>query len=110
MQEFLTQIAVHHVYIVYIVILLLACIEGPIISMIAGVLIKLGFVSFIYVYITLMVGDVIADSFFYFLGHNFGHGFIRRFGKYFGVTEEGVAKMTVLFHRHKDSILFISKI
>jgi len=41
---------------------------------------------------------------------HFGHRFVGRFGKYFGVTEDGVARMARLFHRYKYRILFLSKI
>lgn len=110
MQEWLVQISTDHAYIIYILVILLACAEGPILSMIFGVLIKLGYFHFWPVYGALMLGDVLGDSIWYYIGHHFGHGFIGRFGKYFSVTEEAVAKVTRIFHGHKHKILFVSKI
>lgn len=110
MQEWLIQLSQNHSYIVYAIIIILACAEGPILSMIFGVLIKLGYFGFIPVYIALMLGDVIGDSGWYYVGRRYGHGFIKRFGKYFSVTEGGVEKMTKIFHTYKHPILFVSKI
>jgi membrane protein DedA with SNARE-associated domain len=110
MQDWLIQMIAIHPYIIYGIIVVTSSAEGPIISMIGGVLIKLGYLSFLPVYIALMVGDVIGDTFWYYIGRFFGHRFIRRFGKYFDITEESVAKVTGIFHKYKHRIILISKI
>lgn len=110
MQDWLIQVAHTHQYIVYAIIVVLACVEGPILSMIFGVLIKFGYFSFWPVYIALMLGDLAGDTIWYQIGKNFGHRFIGRFGKYFSITEEKVGRVTDIFHRYKHSIIFISKI
>lgn len=110
MLNYLIDLTVHHQYIVYAVLILLACAEGPVLSMIAGVLIKLNYLSFIPAYIALMVGDLIGDTIYFGIGHYFGHRFIKKFGNFFHIDEAAVQRMSVLFHRHKNSILFISKI
>lgn len=108
--HWLIEVATNHDVLVYGLIVLLACAEGPVLSMILGILIRLDYFHFLPVYAALMVGDLIGDVVWYYVGYHFGHRFIGRFGKYFGVTEEGVAKMTRLFHRYKVSILFVSKV
>ena len=110
MQEWLIQLSQNHHYIVYVIIIVLACAEGPILSMIFGVLIKLGYFSLIPVYTALMLGDLIGDTLWYYIGRHFGYRFINRFGKYFSITEDKVETITKIFHKHKNSILFISKI
>ncbi len=110
MQEWIIHIASQHEHLIYGITVLLACAEGPILSMIFGVLLKLGYFSFFPVYAALMIGDLIGDVVWYQIGYRYGHGFIRRFGKYFDISEESVLKVKHIFHRHKDSILFISKI
>jgi len=110
MQEFFIQLAAAHPYLIYLTIVVLAIIEGPVLSMIFGVMIRLDFFPFWPVYIALMVGDLLGDVFWYYVGHFLGHRFIRRFGKYFSVTEENVEKVKKTFHKYKDSILFISKV
>lgn len=110
MQEWLVELAHNHQYLIYGIIVVLACAEGPILSMIFGALIKLGYFSFFPIYIALMLGDLVGDTFWYYIGRFYGHGFIRRFGKYFSITEEGVDKVTKIFHKYQNSILFISKL
>jgi membrane-associated protein len=110
MQEWLIQLVNQHTFWVYAVVVVLACAEGPILSMIFGVLLRLQVVSLLPIYAVLMVGDLIGDTFWYYIGRKFGHSFVGRFGKYFSITEESVAKVTNIFHKYKHYILFISKI
>jgi len=110
MLHFLINLASEHAYWVYLLIIVLACAEGPILSMIFGVVIKLGYFSFLPVYAALMIGDLIGDVIWYYIGYHFGHRFIRRFGKYFDITEESVTKVERIFHRYKHHILLISKL
>lgn len=107
--EWLLTFASSHAYIVYAVIALVSFIEGPILGMICGLLIKLGGLSFWPVYIALMFGDLIGDAFWYGIGYKFGHRFIRRFGRFFSVTESGFQTVEHIFHKYKDHILLISK-
>ncbi len=110
MQQWFIHASLAYPFLVYGLIILFACAEGPILSIIFGILLKLGYFYFIPVYASLMVGDLIGDVGWYWIGRKFGHGFIHRFGKYFNITEDKVEKVTELFHRYKHSILFISKI
>lgn len=99
-----------HEYLVYAMILLLACAEGPWLSLILGVLMRLGDFSFFPVYMSLMLGDLIGDSVWYYIGRRYGDRFVAKYGKYFKVTASGVECMTRLFYRYKHPILFLSKI
>jgi membrane-associated protein len=99
-----------HTYLIYAVIALLACLEGPWLALIFGVLVKLGDFYFLPVYTSLMVGDLVGDAGWYWIGRRYGHRFVDRYGKYVNVTEDGVARMTRLFHQYKHSVLFLSKI
>ena len=99
-----------HEYLVYAMITFLACAEGPWLSLILGVFIRLGDFSFFPVYMCLMLGDLIGDAGWYFMGRRYGNLFVARYGKYFKVTASGVERMTRLFHCYKHSVLFLSKI
>lgn len=94
----------------YFLIVPVTLVEGPVVMMVSGLLIKLGYLSFVPAYLLLMLGDLLGDIIWYGVGHAYGHRFIKRFGKYFSVTEEGVETMKRVFHRHHAKILFISKI
>jgi len=110
MQELLLSFSENHIYLIYVLIMLLACLEGPILSVLCGLLIKAGYVKFWPVYLILMLGDILRDIVWYWIGKNLGHRFIRRFGHYIDATEEKVSKATALFHKHKNPILIISKV
>lgn len=110
MQEWLIQLSTHYTFLVYLIIVVLACAEGPILSMIFGVLIKLGYFHFWPIYAALMLGDLIGDTVWYYVGRRYGHRFVRRFGKYVSVSEDNISQVTQAFHRYKHPILFLSKI
>ena len=99
-----------HEYLVYTMIVVVACVEGPWLSIILGFLIRLGDFSVFPVYISLMLGDLIGDAVWYYIGRRYGDRFVAKYGKYFNVTARGVERMSTLFHRYKHSVLFLSKI
>src|SRR3954464_8070499 len=94
----------------YFLLLPIAVVEGPLVMMISGFFLKLGFLSFLPAYLLLVAGDFIGDILWYGVGYHFGHGFIKRFGKFFSINEKEVATIERLFHKHHNYILFISKI
>jgi len=110
MPPWITQFALHHPLLIYALIVVFACAEGPILSVAFGILWRLGCVPVVPVYAALMLGDLLGDIIWYHVGRRFGHGFVARFGKYFDVTEDKVERMAALFHRHKHLVLFVSKI
>lgn len=110
MQEWLTSFIVIHPYLVYALIAILSSTQGPILSVLSGILLKLGYLDFIPAYAALMLGDLLGDTFWYWMGRLFGHGFIHRFGKYVSLTEEGVESVQRIFHRYTNRILLVSKL
>ena len=110
MQEWLIHTVTVHPYLVYGLVFLIAAAEGPIISILLGVLIKLGFFAFAPSYAAVIAGDLFSDSVWYYVGRFFMSAFIIRFGKYFGVSEDNIVKVKHLFHKYNFPILFISKI
>jgi len=99
-----------HDYLVYIAIAVIACAEGPWISLILGVVLRLGFLYFWPIYLALMFGDLVGDVIWYYIGKRYGHSFITKHGHRFNITEEAVSRLTRLFHKHKHFVLFLSKI
>lgn len=110
MQDFLINLSQEHIVWVYVIILLTASIEGPILSILGGVLIKLGYLPFLPIYAALMVGDLLGDTIWYLIGRYVGHSFIRKYGKYVSVSEHRVDQVTKIFHKYTYRILIISKI
>ncbi len=110
MQTWLIQFGIHHSILVYLPVIVVAILEGPFLSIFFGILLHLGYFSFIPVYCALMLGDLIGDVVWYYIGYHYGRRAISRFGKRFKITESDVEKTEALFHKHKHKILFISKI
>lgn len=110
MDEWLISIYTSHHYEIYAVVMLVGLVEGPFVSMVCGAILAMGFLSFWPVYAVLMLGDLIGDTFWYFMGHRFGEKFAAKFGKYFGITEDHVLKIRNIFHKYRKSLLFFSKI
>jgi membrane protein DedA with SNARE-associated domain len=110
MKDFLISLSTQHAFWVYLIIILTACAEGPILSILGGVLIRLGYFPFVPIYIAVMLGDVLGDTAWYWVGRKFGHSFIKRFGKYVSISEERVHTVTKIFKKYPTRILIISKI
>jgi membrane protein DedA with SNARE-associated domain len=85
-------------------------VQGPVVMMGTGLLLRLDQFSFWPLYFTLLTADFVGDIIWYFIGRNAAEPFVRRFGHIFGVTHAVFEKMEDLFKRHDTKILFISKI
>ncbi len=94
----------------YFIAFPLAIIEGPIVMVACGFLLRLGTFSFWPIYLVLMLGDLVADIVWYFVGFYGARKFVDRWGKYFSITEESVERLEKLFENHQNKILFLSKI
>lgn len=94
----------------YVLIIPLAIIEGPIVMVLCGFLLRFGTFDILPLYGALTLADLIGDIFWYCVGRFWGLRFIKKFGKYFSVSEQSLEKTTSLFHKHHNKILFISKI
>lgn len=94
----------------YLILFPAAVIEGPVISMIAGFLSSLGTLSFLYAYIILMIADLTGDALWYAVGYYWGEGFLKRFGRFFGVTNQMVEITHKFYHRYHHWIIVISKL
>ena len=94
----------------YAIITPLAVIQGPLVALVAGFVIRFGPLLFVPTYFALMIGDLIGDIIYYWLGYRYGDRFTRRFGKYIGVTEKNVAVVKKMFEQHHLRILVVSKL
>ena len=93
----------------YIIILPIAVLEGPIVSVIAGFLSSLGVFHFWIAYLILMLADFLGDLLYYGIGY-LGHGpYIQRFVNAIGATPERLARLKKGFHKHDFKILMLNK-
>ena len=101
-----TTLAVYRYPIIFLAVIA----EGPVIMLGSGVLLRLGNFDLVPLFLTLLIGDLVADVVWYFVGLYAAEPFLKRFGHIFGVTHEVFEKMEGVFRRHDVKILFISKI
>ncbi len=94
----------------YYLIIPLTLVEGPIVMVLCGFLWRLGQFDFLPLYVSLMTGDLLADIGWYFVGFYWGHPFIKKFGKFFSITDASLKRALNLFHKYHERILIISKL
>lgn len=88
----------------------LAIVEGPVVMMVSGFLVRIGFFYFWPIYFILMAGDLTGDVLWYLLGRHGARSFIDKYGRFFSLSEKNVDRAQQFFQDHQGKILFISKI
>lgn len=88
----------------------LAIVEGPVIAVVGGFLVVMGVINPLYLYIILVIGDMIGDSTYYAMGRLSKNIWSGRIGRFFGVTEEKLFKAKEYFNLHRKKALVLSKI
>ena len=94
----------------YWVLFPISIIEGPIITIIAGFLVSLGYLNIFVVYIVLIAGDIIGDLLYYYIGKKGAKPVITRFGKYVGITPEKVTNIERRFNGNVIKTLLFGKL
>ena len=94
----------------YVLMAPAAMVLGPMVSLLAGVLLRLDVIQLIPTCFALAAGELGGDVLWYSLGKRYGDDFSRRFGKYVGITESTVGGIKKLYSAHHDIILFTSKL
>ncbi|MFA6006797.1 MAG: DedA family protein [Candidatus Paceibacterota bacterium] len=93
----------------YTIIFPISIVEGPVVTLISGFLVSLGLLNAFGVFCVLVAGDLVGDTLYYFIGRWGREGFVRRWGKYFGLTPERVAHVREYFHTRGWKLLLLSK-
>jgi membrane protein DedA with SNARE-associated domain len=84
----------------YIAVFVLAVLEGPIITVIAGFFASLGQMSLAVAFALIVIGDLVGDFLHYAAGRWGREAFVERWGRYVGITTERVIKMEGYFSVH----------
>ncbi len=74
----------------YVLIVPVAIVGGPPFSILLGFIVRFSTLTFIPTYICLMLGELIGDAGWYWIGYRYGERFIKRFGKYVSITDKHV--------------------
>ncbi|MFA6306146.1 MAG: DedA family protein [Candidatus Gracilibacteria bacterium] len=93
----------------YLILLPIAFLEGPIISVIAGFLCSTGILNIPITYAILLLGDWGGDTLYYAIGRFGGRPLIRKWGHFLGFTEEKVLKIEKHFEKNAGKTLVVGK-
>ncbi|HKC04372.1 MAG TPA: VTT domain-containing protein [Patescibacteria group bacterium] len=94
----------------YIILFPLVVIEGPIVTVIAGFLVSIGFMSFTPAYMTIVVGDLTGDLLYYSVGRWWFNSFIHGFLKFLKIDLGKIQKLKTVIAKHKGKVLFFGKL
>ena len=94
----------------YFILFPLSIIEGPILTVIGGFLVTMGYLNPFIVYPIVVIGDIIGDSIFYALGRWSGGPFIKRFGPRIKMTPEKIEQVRNYFQKNHKKALVFSKL
>ena len=93
----------------YLILFPIAVLEGPFAAIIVGFLSSSGIFNIFLVYLFLVVGDMVGDSFYYFLGRLSGSS-IAKHGHRFGITAEKLENAKKYFADYHHRALIVSKL
>lgn len=74
-------------------------VEGPIITVIGGFLSSLGLLNKFIAYAVVVVGDIVGDIMYYALGYYGRQRFVKRWGRFLGITFERVERLEKHFEK-----------
>ena len=95
----------------YFLIFPIAIFEGPIIIIITGFLVFLGYLNGLVAYSVIVVADVIGDSMYYGIGKFWKRSpFMKKWAKYLGYDESSEAFLEEHFKNHKGKTFLLAKI
>ncbi len=94
----------------YLVIFPITVLEGPIITVIGGFLVYLGYLDFTVAFLLLVLGDWIGDGLHYLLGRYYSRAtWFIRMGKFFGYDESKEKIVEEHFRKHPGKTVFLAK-
>lgn len=94
----------------YLVLFPLVVIEGPIVTIIAGFLVSLGFMDFIPTYFTIIAGDLAGDMLYYSAGRWWLNKTYRNVLKFFNIKTKFLETIENLIRKNKGPSLFFGKL
>jgi len=97
----------------YAIIFLLVIIEGPMVTIISSFLAASGYLNVFILYPLIVTADLFADVLWYFVGYLGRKNIVNRWGRFFGLTPDKIARLEKLNNKFKESqgkILFTAKI
>lgn len=94
----------------YLILFPLVVIEGPIVTIIAGFLVALGFLDFIPTYLTIVTGDLAGDVLYYAAGRWWLKSTLDKVFSFLKIDKRKIAKLEVSLKTHRGKVLFFGKL
>jgi membrane-associated protein len=94
----------------YLILFPLVVIEGPIVTIVAGFLVSLGFMDFIPTYLTVISGDLAGDFLYYSAGRWWLNRAYKKIVSFFGINMKLVRKLEIAIKKNKGPFLFFGKL
>jgi membrane protein DedA with SNARE-associated domain len=94
----------------YWLLLPLVTIEGPIATMVSSFFVSLGVLNVYLVFVVVVLGDVLGDVIYYWIGRKGGKKLVGKYGKRLGLTAERLEKTKNHTDRHLGKTVFIGKL
>ncbi len=95
----------------YFLLFPLALIEGPLVALVAGFLVSIGYMTVIPAFIVMLFGDLIPDSVYYYMGR-YGNKFnlMEKYGHKFKLISSNFPLVERLWKTHPRKMMFFGKL
>jgi membrane protein DedA with SNARE-associated domain len=94
----------------YLILFPLVVVEGPVVTIIAGFLVSLGFMDFIPTYLTVVSGDLAGDFLYYSAGRWWLNKTYKGVLKFFNINLKFIHKIEEALKKNKGPFLFFGKL
>lgn len=94
----------------YAILVPVALVAGFPTGMAVGVAIKLGYLEFFLAYACIMLGELIGDVGWYWIGYRWGEAFSKKYGRFVGLSPQHIDEAKRLFAHYDQRILVSSKL
>lgn len=94
----------------YFILFPLMIIEGPIVTIIAGFLVSLGFMEFVPTYLTIVSGDLTGDFLYYSAGRWWLNKTYKGVLKFFKINMDLIHRLEKAVKKNKGPFLFFGKL
>ncbi|SRR3989339_502782 len=94
----------------YFILFFATLVEGPLVTIAAGVASGLGYYNIVIIILIAIAGDLTADIIYYLIGYHSRSLIIERFGHYIGITKERMEKVGGMVHEHFGKTMLAVKL
>lgn len=94
----------------YLALFIIMVVEGPVATSAAAFAVHLGYFTLTAIFILSVVGDLVGDFIYYYIGVASRKTLIDRHGHKFGLDQNNLARFNAAFHKHKIKSLVIAKL